>query len=83
MYKGDSQQPNQNVVEYQYDKQGRRTKEILDDFGLHIETQYIYDNENNLSRMEDPNGNYTWYLYDEANRLTHTINAQGEIAETN
>ncbi|MGC4059786.1 MAG: hypothetical protein QM749_02550 [Aquabacterium sp.] len=49
-------------------------------------TRYVYDNAGRRTAMIEPNGvnttgNQTVYYYDKAGRLTHSINALGEIQQ--
>lgn len=67
---------------YFYDKVGRLAQEVIDGGGLNITTNYKYDSLGNLAAKIDANGNTTRYVYDKANRKTHSINAYNELTAT-
>lgn len=83
----------QNVVRYEYDRLGRRIKEVRDPSyidtvsgieeytGLNITTQYVYDDNNNLINSIAPNGANTYYYYDAQNRQRYSVNHLGEVTE--
>ena len=73
--------PGVRTTEYQYDLVGRRSKEIVDPGSghLNITTEYKYDAKGNLTRKIATHS--TWYVYDAANRLTHTVDALGGVTQ--
>ncbi|TXH72383.1 MAG: hypothetical protein E6Q88_06340 [Lysobacteraceae bacterium] len=44
--------------------------------------RYEYDSFGRQVKATDANGHRTWFYYDQDNRLTHTVNAEGEVEET-
>jgi len=70
------------VTQYGYDTLGRRTNEIVDPNGLHLQTAYEYDANGNVTLKSDPAGNETTYVYDADNLLRYTIDALGDVTET-
>ncbi|ALN92397.1 LysM peptidoglycan-binding domain-containing protein [Lysobacter gummosus] len=61
-----------------YDKQGQLLSSTIDPDGLALKTQFAYL-RGNLSSKIDANGNVVRYVYDENNRLTHTVDATGAV----
>jgi len=58
------------VTHYEYDRAGRRTREIVNPGGLNLVSQYTYDTNGNLLNTTDPTGTATCRTYDRLNRLT-------------
>lgn len=44
--------------------------------------RHEYDSLGRRIKSIDANGHATWFYYDQENRLTHSINARGEVSET-
>ena len=81
----------------QYDKQGRLTAELsgnasalltgnqtqaeIDAIWAANAIKYSYDAAGRRTSTTDPNGNKTLFYYDADGRLTHAINALGEVKE--
>ena len=68
------------VTRYAYDALGRRTSETVD-YGtgrLNLAVTYVYDANDNLIRRTEA-GAATRYYYDEANRLTFTVDPMGAM----
>lgn len=80
--KGTVGSPNQQETLYVFDKLGRKIEERVDPNGLNLRTQYKYDKNGNLTRVIDPRGNSTWFIYNNANQQTHTIDALGGVTLT-
>ena len=57
-------------VDYNYDILGRMTSSVISPGGLNITTSFAYDAAGNRTSVTDPDGNITWYGYDNANRKT-------------
>ncbi len=88
--RGTVTEPNQLVTRYEFDKLGRKTKQIDAPSAVlgtgapgtrDLTTQYRYDAAGRLSRIIDPIGNSTWSVYDAAGQITHVINAEGEVGQ--
>ncbi|MEJ1964198.1 MAG: LysM peptidoglycan-binding domain-containing protein [Gammaproteobacteria bacterium] len=54
----------------------------VDDIWDLYSVKHEYDGASQLASTTDQNGNKTLYYYDADNRLTHVINAEGEVSET-
>ena len=89
--RGTMSSPNQHVMLHEFDGLGRRVKEIGAPsavFGAgtpatrDLTTQSRHAAAGHVSRRIDANGQSTWYVYDAADQLTHTISALGEVSET-
>jgi YD repeat-containing protein len=71
------------VTRVAYDVLGRRISDTVDPGSgtnpatgkayLNLTTQYAYDKNSNLVRRRDANGRYTWYVYDQSNRLRFVV----------
>ena len=57
------------VTGFEPHEYGQVGQKIVDPDGLHLETVYDYDKNNNLISVIDPNGNMTSNRYDSLNRL--------------
>lgn len=62
---------------YSYDALGRRISELTDPTGVALKTEYRYDQNGNVTRKIDAAGNSSWYVYDNVNNLTYTVNSLG------
>lgn len=80
--RGTASNPDQYVMEYEFDNLRRRVKDVVAPGSRDLETQYRYDAAGRLTRRIDPNGQSMWYVYDPVGRLAQTISALGEVAET-
>ncbi|HYM35024.1 MAG TPA: hypothetical protein VET48_06470, partial [Steroidobacteraceae bacterium] len=69
------------TTKYVYDTLGRRTDTYVDPNGLNLHTQYKFDDDGIVRRIIDANGQSTWFVYDNANRLINTINQVGDVTE--
>lgn len=80
-----------------YDSLGRKTAELSAENAAYLVSRptaeaesiwasraiaYSYDDADRLISRTDANGNKTRYYYDLDGRLTHTVNARGEVEET-
>lgn len=70
------------VTAYAYDKAGRVLSTTVDPQGLALKTSYVYDGPGNVVARTDANGATARYVYDHAERLTHTIDAVGGVQVT-
>ncbi|MFC4312678.1 DUF6531 domain-containing protein [Steroidobacter flavus] len=71
------------VTRISYDQLGRRIAETIDpgsgvnpatgEIYLNLTIRYEYDENDNLIRKQDASGRYTWYVYDELNRLRFVV----------
>ena len=79
--RGDTGSVAQQVSTYEYDKLGRKIKEVVDPGTgkLNITTQYKYDKAGNLTRIIDANNNSTWFVYNSAGEQSYQVNARGEV----
>lgn len=70
---------NPRITQYTYDTLGRRTQEVVDPGTgrLNLTTQYRYDGNGNVVRKIDARGASTWFVYDNADRLTVTVTSSG------
>jgi len=60
--------------QYTYDENGRRTRMVTD--GTDI-TDYVYDNQGQLTRLSDQRGQFD-FVYDEAGNRTRMVKTTGE-----
>ncbi|WP_237745110.1 putative Ig domain-containing protein [Kribbella catacumbae] len=82
--------PAQQVMTYEFDNLGRKTKQIDAPSTVlgtgapgtrDLTTQYRYDAAGRLSRVIGVDGNSAWTVYDAAGQVTHAINAEGEVSQ--
>ncbi|PCE23749.1 hypothetical protein BWP39_29150 [Paraburkholderia acidicola] len=87
----------QRTLTSRYDLQGRLTGELsaqgatllkdgltsdqVNAIWVQYGTTYTYDAAGRRTSATDPNGNKTLFYYDQDSRLTHTIDALGEVQE--
>ena len=81
VHKGTTADTSQQITKYEFDKLGRKTKEIIDPAGIAATTLYSYDNNGNLIKKTDANTYVTYFAYDAANQLRYTVNAEGAVTE--
>ncbi|WP_005034643.1 Ig-like domain repeat protein [Holophaga foetida] len=67
------------TTQYRYDSLGRRTQSIVDPTGKNLVTKYTYDANGNVSSVEDPDHRMTYYVYNEDNRLSWTVDGVGGV----
>ncbi|WP_143873778.1 DUF6531 domain-containing protein [Catenovulum sediminis] len=79
--KGDEANPLQQKTSYTYDKLGRKEKETVDPTGLNIQTQYKYDQNGNLTRIIDAEGNSQWFIYDATGRKIYDVDGEGAVTQ--
>ncbi len=79
--KGTEQNPTLESVSYVYDALGRKVSETIDPDGFALTTEYRYDKLGNVTKTIDADGNNTWFLYNDVNQLTFSINSAGEVTE--
>ncbi|MDB5842116.1 MAG: rane protein of unknown function, partial [Herminiimonas sp.] len=60
---------------------GDQTREQIDEIWTRYGMHYAYDAAGRRTAATDPNGNRTLFFYDRDGRLTHTVNALGEVQE--
>ena len=70
------------LTEYDYDVFGRLETMTVDPASLAIETAYDYDENGNVTKLTDGEGNETDFVYDHRDRLTTTRYAEGTAKET-
>jgi len=72
------------ISEYIYDNANRVITEIsaLNSADQYSEN-YDYDARGNVVRRQDGNGNYEYFAYDKANRVTRSIDPEGYVVDTN
>lgn len=58
------------VKTYAPDGAGRVAQEVVNPFGLSLTTNHTYDANGNKLSTQDPNGHFTYFTYDDRNRLT-------------
>jgi RHS repeat-associated protein len=77
----DEDHPTGSDFTYSYDVAGRRLKEARVLGSSSIATSYSYDVHDNLTSIDDPNGNVTTYVHDDFNRLEKEVSrVQGTTA---
>jgi YD repeat-containing protein len=69
------------TTRYEYDTEGRRTRDVVDPLSLSLTTSYEYDKSGNLTRKRDAENYNTWYTYDAKNRLIYTVDALGGVTK--
>jgi YD repeat-containing protein len=67
--------PENKVVEFNYDKVGNTTAVITNEGGTDRKTTYLYDELNRLSQVTLPDGRKVEFKYDSLNRIIERINA--------
>jgi len=70
------------ITNFEYDHRDRLVKETRDPAGLNLQTQTLYDANDNRISIIDPNGNASIFSYDVQNRMTFVVDALGNINET-
>jgi RHS repeat-associated protein len=70
--------PNNNLVQYQYDAVDRPVAVLDAVYSVHATT--LYDADGNVTGTIDRNGNRTTFLYDPMNRLTGVTDAKGNTS---
>ncbi len=72
-----------NTTAYEYDAQGRVTKVTeppLTVGGPNLVTQYAYDNQSNLTRVDFPDGTHATWTYDSSfNKVTSQTDPAGRV----